>query len=205
MEGGHVGVKINDQIEQNFQTKKGVRQGDPLSPILFNIVVDMLAILIKRAKEDGQIAGVVPHLVDDGLLILQYADDTILFMEYDIDKAKNMKLLLSAFEQLSGLKINFYKSEVFCFGQAKDYELQYEQLFGCKKGIYPFKYLGLHMHYKKLNNKDWAMIEERIEKNLSSWKGKYLSVGDKLVLINSVLSSLPMFMLSFFEIPKGVL
>jgi hypothetical protein len=49
MEGGHVGVKINDQVRQKFQTKKGVRQGDPLSPILFNIVVDMLAILIKRA------------------------------------------------------------------------------------------------------------------------------------------------------------
>jgi hypothetical protein len=124
----------------------------------------MLAILIKRAKEDGQIAGVVPHLVDDGLSILQYADDTILFMEHDIDKAKNMKLLLSAFEQLYGLKINFHKNEIFYFGQARDYELQYEQLFGCKKGAYPFKYLGHPMHYKKLNNKGWAMIEERIEK-----------------------------------------
>jgi retron-type reverse transcriptase len=62
MEGGHVGVKINDQI-QNFQTKKGVRQGDPLSPIIFNIVVDMLEILIKMAKEEGQIIGVIPHLV----------------------------------------------------------------------------------------------------------------------------------------------
>jgi hypothetical protein len=61
------------------------------------------------------------------------------------------------------------------------------------------------MHYRKLNNKDWEMIEERIEKKLSSWKGKYLSVGGRLVLINSVLTSLPMFMLSFFEIPKGVL
>jgi hypothetical protein len=49
------------------------------------------------------------------------------------------------------------------------------------------------------------MIEERIEKKLSSWKGKYLSVGGHLVLINLMLSSLPMFMLSFFEIPKGVL
>jgi hypothetical protein len=49
------------------------------------------------------------------------------------------------------------------------------------------------------------MIEECIEKKLSSWKGKYLSVGGRLVLINSVLSSLPMFMLSFFEIPKCVL
>jgi hypothetical protein len=165
---GHVGVKINDQVGQNFQTKKGVRQGDPLSPILFNIVVDMLAILIKWAREEDLITGVIPHLVDDGLSILQYADDTILFMKHDIDKAKNMKLLLSAFEQLSGLKINFYKSEIFCFGQAKDYELQDEQLFGCKKGSYPFKYLGIHMHHRWLNIKDWTMIKERIEKKLSS-------------------------------------
>jgi hypothetical protein len=61
------------------------------------------------------------------------------------------------------------------------------------------------MHYRKLRNKDLATIEERIEKKLSSWKGKYLLVGGRLVLINSVLTSLPMFMLSFFEIPKGVL
>jgi hypothetical protein len=49
------------------------------------------------------------------------------------------------------------------------------------------------------------MIEEWIEKKLNSWNGKYLSVGGRLVLINSVLISLPMFMLSFFEVPKGVL
>ena len=65
----------------------------------------MLATLIKCAKQDGQIAGVVPHLLDGGLSILQYADDTIIFMKHDLDKAKNMKLLLSAFEQMSGLKI----------------------------------------------------------------------------------------------------
>ena len=46
IQGGHGGIKINDQIGQNFQTLKGLRQDDPLSPILFNIVVDMLAILI---------------------------------------------------------------------------------------------------------------------------------------------------------------
>ena len=44
--------------------KRGLRQGDPLSPILFNIVADMLTILIEREKSDGQIEGVVPHLVD---------------------------------------------------------------------------------------------------------------------------------------------
>jgi hypothetical protein len=61
------------------------------------------------------------------------------------------------------------------------------------------------MHFRKLYNKDWKNVEERIEKRLSGWKGKILTVGGRLILINSVLSSLPMFMMSFFELPKGVL
>jgi hypothetical protein len=84
----------------------------------FKIVADMLTILIGRAKVDGQIEGVIPHLVDGGLSILQYADDRILFMEHDLEKTRNLKLILAAFEQLSGLKVNFYKSELFCFGEA---------------------------------------------------------------------------------------
>jgi hypothetical protein len=120
----------------------------------------MLAILINRAKGEGRIRGVVLHLVDEGLSILKYADDTILFMEHNLEQAKNMKLLLSAFEQLSSLKINFHKSEILCFMEVKDYESQYEQLFGCRKGSYSFRYLGIPMHYRKLNNKDWEVIDE---------------------------------------------
>lgn len=59
----------------------------------------MLTILINRAKKDGQLTGVVPHLVNGALSILQYVDDTILFMELDLEKARNVKLLLYAFEQ----------------------------------------------------------------------------------------------------------
>ena len=77
---GSVGVKVNDDIGKIFQTKKELRQGNPLSPLLFNLVADMLAVMIARAKQDGQISGLLPHLVDDGILILQYADDTIIFM-----------------------------------------------------------------------------------------------------------------------------
>jgi hypothetical protein len=124
-------VKVNDSIGRYFQTKKGLRQGDPLSPLLFNFVADMLPLLISRDKEDGQINGLVPYLVEGGLPILQYADDTILFMENNMEQEKNMKLLLCAFEKLSGLKINFYKSELFCYGQAKEIEEQYMELFGC--------------------------------------------------------------------------
>jgi hypothetical protein len=47
-------------------------------------------------------------------------DDTLIFLDHDIEKAKNLNLLLCAFEKLSGLKINFHKNEIFCFGQAKE-------------------------------------------------------------------------------------
>jgi hypothetical protein len=68
--GGSVAIKINDDFGRYFQTLKGLRQGDPLSPMLFNIVAYMLAIMIKRVKVDGLIEGVVPYLVDGGLSIL---------------------------------------------------------------------------------------------------------------------------------------
>jgi hypothetical protein len=108
------------------------------------------------------------------------------------------------FEQLSGLKINFHKSELFCFGDAKDVEEEYRLLFGCDVGSLPFKYLGIPIHFEKLRNGEWKPIEDRCERKLSCWIGKLLSYGDRLILINSVLTSLPMFMLSFLEIPIGV-
>ncbi|WVZ50197.1 LOW QUALITY PROTEIN: hypothetical protein U9M48_001474 [Paspalum notatum var. saurae] len=205
VQGENVAVNVNGQNGSYFQTKKGLRQGDPLSPILFNIVADMLAIIINRAKSEGKVNGVIPHLVEDGLSILQYADDTVIFLDHDLEKARNMKVLLCLFEKLSGLKINFHKSKIFCFGQAKECENDYSELFGYRLGSFPFRYLGLPMHYRKLRNSDWRHIDERFEKRLIGWKGKLLSVGGRLVLINLVLSSLPMFMLSFFAIPKGVL
>jgi hypothetical protein len=203
--GGSVAIDVNGEVGPYFQTRKGLRQGDPLSPIQFNIAADMLSILISRAKTEGQIGGVVPHLVDGGSSILQYADDTILFMEHDLEKAQNMKLLLCAFEQLSGLKINFHKSEIFCFGEAMNFKSQYKDLYVCNPGTLPMKYLGIPIRYKKLSNTDWLTVEERFEKRLSCWKGKNLLLGGRLSLFNSVLSSLPMYMMSFFSIPKGVL
>jgi hypothetical protein len=89
--GGSVVIKVNGDIGRYFHTLKGLRQDGPLSPILFNIVSDMLAIMIECAKVDGLIEGIVPHLMDGGLSILQYADDTILFMEHDFEKARNLK------------------------------------------------------------------------------------------------------------------
>jgi hypothetical protein len=97
---GGVGVKVNDDVGRYFQTKKCLRQGDPLSPLLFNLVADMLAILISRAKENGQINGLVPHLIEGSISMLQYAQDRILFMEHNLEQAANMKQLLCTFEKI---------------------------------------------------------------------------------------------------------
>ena len=157
-------VKVNDDMGHFFQTKKGLRQGDPLSPVLFSLVADILAVLIERSTKLDHFRGLVPHLVEGWLSVLQYADDTILFMEDDLDKAKNLKKVLYAFEKLSGLKINFHKSELFCFGEAKEKVDAYVALFGCKEGVIPFRYLVIPMRHRKLSNKDWGIIEERFQK-----------------------------------------
>jgi hypothetical protein len=74
-------------------------------------------------------------------------------MEHGLDKALNMKLVLCIFEQLSGLKIHFHKSEIFCFGKAKDVETDYKILSVCDIGSLPFRYLGIPIDFRKF--KKW--------------------------------------------------
>jgi hypothetical protein len=52
-----------------------------------------------RGKMDGQVSGLIPHLVDGDVYILQYADDTIIFLDHDLEKALNMKLILCIFSK----------------------------------------------------------------------------------------------------------
>jgi hypothetical protein len=129
----------------------------------------------------------------------------MVFMDHNLEHARNVKLLLTIFEQMSGLKINFHKSELFCYGLAKKYEDHYFRLFGCDIGLMPFTYLRIPMTHHKLRNSEWQNVIASFEKKLSDWKGKFLFSGGQLVLINLVLSNLPIFMMSFFGRPVGVL
>jgi hypothetical protein len=124
----------------------------------------------------------------------------MLFMEHAMKRAVNMKLILYIFDQLSGLKINFHKSELFYLGKAKDMEQQYMKIMGCKSGVLPMRY---PVHYRILRNTEWNHVESWFISKLGSWPSNLLSYGDRLVLINYVLTSMPIFMLLFLEIPKG--
>ena len=78
------------------------------------------------------------------LSVLQYADDTVISMDDSIEEAKNMKLIFTTFEQLSGLKINYHKSELYCFGDAKQEQDNYMGIFRCQVAETPFTYLGIY-------------------------------------------------------------
>jgi hypothetical protein len=128
----------------------------------------LLVILFSRAKEAGQFAGAVPHLVDGGLSILQYADDMVVSTGHSLEYAHSVKLLLTTFEQMSGLKVNFHKSELLCYGLTKEYEDHYSCIFRCGIGLMPFTNLKIPTTHRRLRNSEWQDVIDRFEKRLSN-------------------------------------
>jgi hypothetical protein len=173
--GGKVAIKTNDKLGPYFTTHKGVRQGDPLSPLLFNIAADGLACLIQKAKDEGIIKGLIPHIIPNGCCCLQYADDTIFLLQDDLLDARNLKFILCLFEQMSGLKINFHKSEIFCLGEASVKENWYADIFTCPYKCLPMKYLGVPIDDKKLCKSLWLPTVEKVEKKWALGKGNSLA------------------------------
>jgi hypothetical protein len=81
LHNGIVAVKINDHLGPYFQSYKGVRQRDPLSPLLFNVVADCLTYIVLQAQQNSLISGLIAHLIPNGVAILQYTDDTIMCLK----------------------------------------------------------------------------------------------------------------------------
>ena len=105
--------------------------------------------MIERAVTAGIITGLGENLVEGRVAILQYADDTILLIKNDLSQARNLKFILCLFEMLSGRKINFHKSEVFCLGAAKERQAFFEEIFTCQSNVLSIKYLGILIDKKK--------------------------------------------------------
>ncbi|KAK1679281.1 hypothetical protein QYE76_040129 [Lolium multiflorum] len=115
--GGQTAISINGVIGPYFRNKRGVRQGDPLSPLLFNFIGEALSGILSAVGAAGHLQGVVPHLIPGGISHLQYADDTLILIQNSEENIANLKFLLMCFEDMSGLKINYHKSEVIVMGQ----------------------------------------------------------------------------------------
>ena len=112
-------VIINGSPVGFFQSSRGLRQGDPLSPYLFVIGMEVLSCLINRAVDGNYLSGIrVANGRGEDLAIshLLYADDTLIFCEDDLEQLKFLSWILMWFEAMSGLKINLAKSEIIPIG-----------------------------------------------------------------------------------------
>jgi hypothetical protein len=195
-------ISINGKRTQNFNTYQELRQGDPLSPLLFNLVAKVLATLLRKASSQGKIKGVLSHLIPEGISHIQYVDDTILMIEGDDNSVVHIKFILYCFEWLSGLKINYHKSEAYIFGMEKEDKRKIANMLNCQLGELPMKYLGTPINDTKLGKAAFAEVPEKISRRIPPWKGKNMSLGGRLILSNSCLSSLSTYIMGFYWLPS---
>ena len=136
--------------------------------------MDVLTRMLQKAERQHLIKGLGCDLVPQGVASLQYADDTILLLDKNIGKAKNLKNVLSCFELMSGMRINYDKSEMVPMN-LEDQEVEnLKEVFGCPVGTFPIKYLGIPLHYQKLRREDLQPLIDKIIKRAAGWKGKLL-------------------------------
>jgi hypothetical protein len=107
-------------------------------------------------------------------------EGAVFFLEADEESARNLKILLCCFEHLSSLKISFHKSDIICFGPAKNDNFLYKEIFTCVEGILPMKYPGTLAHNVRLRNSVWKLVEEKMEKKLGTWQGRFILMEVKL-------------------------
>jgi hypothetical protein len=115
--------------------------------------------MVLEAQNNNFLTGLALDLIDKGVAIMKYADDTVLYLSHEPDKAVNLKLLLYLFELISGLKINYQKSEIFLVGGDNDIANFYADMFGCQIGTLPMKYLGVPVSFRCLKNSDLNFID----------------------------------------------
>jgi hypothetical protein len=134
---------------------------------------------------------------------LLFADDSILFCDADPQQLMYIRLVLTFFEAVTGLRVNMRKSELVSVGDVPNLSTLAD-IMQCRIASLPMTYLGMPLGSSFKSKDIWNPILEKMERRLAGWKSLYLSKGGRLTLLKSTLSSLPTYYLSLFTIPVSV-
>nr|GEY66102.1 RNA-directed DNA polymerase, eukaryota [Tanacetum cinerariifolium] len=198
-------ILVNGSPTEEFQFGKGLKQGDPLSPFLFILIMESLHISFQRIVDADLFKGIK---IGGGLVNLShlfYADDAVVVGQWCDSNITTLVHVLECFHKASGLRINMCKSKIMGVNVEGDMVNRAAGKLGCLVLKTPFSYLGSTVGGNMSRKAMWNDILERVKKRLSKWKMQMLSIGGRLTLVKSVLGSMPIFYFSIFKVPLGVL
>ncbi|GJV92918.1 RNA-directed DNA polymerase, eukaryota [Tanacetum coccineum] len=197
-------ILVNGSPSSEFQFQCGLKQGDPLSPFLFILVMESLHLSVCRAVNDRLFTGIRLH---DSISLshLFYADDALFIGEWSDVNLRGIIQVLNCFRLASGLHINLNKSQLLGVGVQQHVVVDMANSIGCSVMQNKFRYLGVMVGECMSRSKPWDDVVAKLKARLSKWKAKTLSIGGRLTLLKSVLGASPLYNMSLFKVPKGVL
>jgi hypothetical protein len=149
LSSGTSSVLLNGTPGKVFHCKRGVRQGDPLSPLLFVLAADLLQSIMNKAKDNGLLKLPLHVGYTTDFPIIQYADDTLLIMESCPQQLFALKAIPNTFAASTGLKVNYFKSNMFPINVPPERLSHLVATLNCREGVFPFNYLGLPLSLQR--------------------------------------------------------
>jgi hypothetical protein len=196
-------IILNGIPRKDILHGRGLRQGDPLSPLLFDIAIDPLQRLLDKATESGVLSALPGGF--QGPRVSLYADDAAIFLSPTRHDVEGLANILQSFGEVSGLVTNVTKSSIAPIQCAS---LNLEEVltdFPAATTPFPIKYLGLPLSLGRLRRVDLQPYIDKAVSRLNPWKGKFLNRAGCTALVKSVLSSMPIFLLTALKADKGIL
>jgi hypothetical protein len=199
-------VLINREATKAFHCERGLRQGCPLSPLLFILVLECLSILLKRSQAVGKLTGIkVLRLIK--ILHLLFVDDVIIMTGSTMSEWIEIHKIINTFCLVSGMKINFHKSTFLAMGVRETTLDELKYLFNIDSSNLSegFKYLGFHLKPTNYKATDWSWLTEKFEHRIHHWCYRLLSLGGRFILVKVVLESLHVYWMVIAHFPLSVI
>lgn len=195
-------IGYNGMVNGYFKGKRGLRQGDPLSPYLFVIAMNCLSMMLDQEARLGNLS-YHQNCGKTKLTHLSFADDLLIFIDGSLQSVQRVLQILHDFEKRSGLAVSLQKSSFFSSGITQEVISSIQVSTGMPHRSLPMKYLGVPMVTKKLTLHNCEPLLQQIKARFSSWSAKALSFAGRLLLIKTVINGITTFWCSSFILPKA--